>query len=206
MARRSSGQRAVLDNADILIVPGRGGSSYDHWQSHFEREHDNARRVQQSGWETPELDAWAERIASASRASEGQVLAIAHSFGCLAAVHAILAIDAPIDALMLVAPVDPDRFGIAWEHYAHNLRVPSVLVTSMNDPWLRAARAVKLAATWGSDYVNLGNSGHINLASGYGHWKDCARLAASLLRKSALHSPLLGQPRERIRRTVYAAL
>jgi predicted alpha/beta hydrolase family esterase len=38
-------------DADLLIVPGLGGSGPDHWQTRWEQKLSTARRVEQSDWE-----------------------------------------------------------------------------------------------------------------------------------------------------------
>lgn len=108
MSRNSARSLPAFAAADILVVPGRGGSGADHWQSHFERSHANVHRVAQDNWNAPDLDLWAQRIAAASLERDGPVLAVAHSFGCLALVRAAQAFGARIAAALLVAPADPD--------------------------------------------------------------------------------------------------
>ena len=49
-------------DADILIIPGLGGSGPDHWQSRWEAKIPAVRRVAQADWENPGLDAWRARI------------------------------------------------------------------------------------------------------------------------------------------------
>lgn len=181
--KKSPSRRRELSVADILIVPGRGGSGHDHWQSHFERRYPNAQRVQQNGWDNPDLESWATRIADTGRSADSPQLVIAHSFGCLAAVYAVLQCKASTDALLLVAPADPERFGIPDEWIRHPLPVPSLLVGSDTDPWLDAGRARTLANVWGSHFLCLGDAGHINVASGFGAWPDCEELAAALLQR-----------------------
>ncbi len=168
MAHRS--RPAALADTDILVVPGRGGSSADHWQSHFERRHATARRVEQDDWDAPEVEAWAKRIADAAAECAEPPLAVAHSFGCLALARAVTAHGAAIRAALMVAPADPARFAIPLQSIARRLDMPSLLVASENDPWLRAWQAIALAESWGSRYVNLGLVGHINVASGFGDW------------------------------------
>ena len=124
----------------LLIVPGLQGSSADHWQSRLEREHPGAVRVAVADWNHADLDTWANAIgqalarASAPEApSPGRVgdpllrwrrseaptlaptrwLAVAHSYGCLALAHYLLRGSVGIEAALLVAPANPDRFGIA---------------------------------------------------------------------------------------------
>ena len=75
-----------------------------------------------------------------------------------------------IAGALLVAPADPDKFGIA-EHLPQGaLGFPSVLVASLNDPWLSYDKAARLAARWGSKLVDLGAAGHINADTGFGPW------------------------------------
>lgn len=49
---------------------------------------------------------------------------------------------------------------------------PSVLVASDNDDWMDADRAGLWASRWGSQFVNLGAAGHINVRSGHQHWRE----------------------------------
>jgi predicted alpha/beta hydrolase family esterase len=159
-----------LDAASILVIPGRGGSSPEHWQSHFERQHATARRVMQDDWDNVDLDSWAQRIAHDSRESARPVLAVAHSFGCLALARAIHAHGARVCAALLVAPADPQRFGIDAALIARPLPCASLLIASSNDPWLSAVKAGALARHWQSRFLNLGRVGHINVEAGFGAW------------------------------------
>lgn len=173
----------ALDDFDVLIVPGRGNSGPGHWQSYLEASLPGAQRVHQAEWDRPELDAWASRVAVEARRAGRPVLAVAHSFGCLATVAAILDHEAPITGALLVAPADPRRFAIAEDRLGERLPVPTTLVLSHNDPWLDAARARGLAALWGSRVVDAGYAGHINVDSGHGPWPRAhvllSRLAGS---------------------------
>jgi len=171
--------------ADILVIPGRGGSDAGHWQSHFECSHANARRVTQHDWNQPNLDSWAQRVAAASLERDAPVLAVAHSFGCLALAHAAHAFGARIDAALLVAPADPARFAIPHLQVRGRLNFPSLLIASDNDPWLRAWQAKELAASWNSRYLNLGLVGHINVASGFGAWPASDQFAEIIWREAA---------------------
>lgn len=181
--------------AKILIVPGKGNSESGHWQSLLEARLPGARRVQQANWQQPSLMPWAERIAMAAREHDGPVLVVAHSFGCLAAVQALTALGSPIAATLLVAPADPDRFGIdpTWLQSA----LPGVhrMVISSNDPWLSPARAHALARAWKIPALSLGYAGHINVAAGFGAWLRgdvlLAKLLARLIDQSAAGVSLL---------------
>jgi predicted alpha/beta hydrolase family esterase len=46
----------------------------------------------------------------------------------------------------------------------------SIVVASTNDPWMPIDRATAWAESWGSELINIGAAGHINVSSGYGPW------------------------------------
>jgi predicted alpha/beta hydrolase family esterase len=154
----------------LLIVPGLHDSGPTHWQSWLQSLERDAVRVEQRNWSEPDLDRWAARIASTlERSGPGRWIAVAHSFGCLAlARHLGLHRESPIAAALLVAPADPDRFGVAGLLPAHTLVSPSCVVSSDTDPWMSAAGARALARRWGAHCINLGDAGHINAQSGFG--------------------------------------
>jgi predicted alpha/beta hydrolase family esterase len=60
------------------------------------------------------------------------------------------------------------------------LRFPSILGCSSTDPYCSLERARALAMTWGARFVNLGDAGHVNTASGHGPWLDGERLLREL--------------------------
>jgi predicted alpha/beta hydrolase family esterase len=174
--------RSLPRLGSALVIPGKDGSGPDHWQTLFEGRWPGSRRVQQQDWQRPDLEPWASRVMETAAQCKRPLVAVAHSFGCLAAVRAI-GRGAAIDAALLVAPADPDRFGIARCAIERRLRLPALLVGSDNDPWLSATRAAELAKHWGAAFINLGPAGHINVAAGFGHWPLAERLAARLLQE-----------------------
>jgi hypothetical protein len=50
------------------------------------------------------------------------------------------------------------------------LPFPSVVAASRDDPLGSFERIEQLGRDWGSEVVDLGFVGHLNPASGYGHW------------------------------------
>jgi predicted alpha/beta hydrolase family esterase len=156
--------------ARLLVVPGLHDSGPAHWQTWLQAGERSALRVTQRDWAEPDLDRWAARIASAlERAGPGPWIAAAHSFGCLALVrHLSKHPDSPVAAALLVAPADPNKFGVAALLPAHRLVVPSAVIGSDSDPWMSAGEARRWAGRWGSRWVNLGDAGHINSESGFG--------------------------------------
>lgn len=168
----------------IIIVPGLHDSSDGHWQSRWQRSFPEFSRVRQDDWEHPELSAWATRLGQVRARDPRPALLVAHSFGCLTSVHSIARSAANLAGVLLVAPADPDKFGVADRLPALPLPCPSILVSSSNDPWMRASRAAAWAGRWGSELVEAGPLGHINADSGLGDWHAGLRLLHRLAEKA----------------------
>ncbi len=173
---------------DILIVPGWSGSGPDHWQSRWERSLKTARRIEQEHWRDPERDKWMGRILSEVAESKQPPVIVAHSLGVAAVVHAAPKLPQGLLAgAFFVAPADVDNAGswpltdgetLAAEQTGfaplpvERLPFPSLLIGSANDPYCTLERARTLAQAWGSEFVDAGEQGHINTASGHGPWPD----------------------------------
>lgn len=177
------------------------GSGPEHWQTWLERQLPNSHRVDDVEWDSPILARWAEAVRNAIDKARGPVWLVAHSFGCFAATIAASERPAHVAGALLVAPADPDRFspiGLrhgmsspASESVAHwlpasPLSCPSVLVASQDDPWMGFAKAGYLANRWGSRLVNAGNSGHMNVESGFGPWPEGLNLLRALQRSQEM--------------------
>lgn len=160
----------------VLVVPGLHGSGPDHWQSWLQGHYRHAVRVEQQDWASPDVDRWAERVAATLRRQRpARWVAVAHSFGCLALARYVALQqprgDAlPVCAAVLVAPAEPDKFGVSGSLPSSPLPLASALVGSRNDPWMRLERAREWAGYWGSQFIDMGHAGHINPASGFGPW------------------------------------
>jgi predicted alpha/beta hydrolase family esterase len=176
-----------------LIIPGLNGSGEGHWQDHWLKDDPDAVLVKQRDWSRPDLAEWTSQVESALARHPGSIL-IAHSLGV--SVVANLASRPSrhlVRGALLVAPVD--RFRVSNMHPgAVDMRqtpgwmlpFPSIVVGSRNDPYMTFEDAKAYADMLGSDFVDLGAAGHINIASGYGRWKKGYRLAARLDRHSYL--------------------
>jgi predicted alpha/beta hydrolase family esterase len=171
----------------ILIVPGLHGSTEAHWQTLLERKFPEARRVEQSNWSDP-CPAWHERLL-AEIARFPDAIVVAHSLGC--ALVARAAASNPgisIKAALLVAPADTENAAELPELGAFAplprdaLPFPSIVVASRNDPYMQFERARRLSVMWGSQFVDAGFAGHINIASGHGSWPAGEQLVLSLLK------------------------
>ena len=174
---------SALDRLPVLVVPGLHDSGLDHWQTRWQHRHRHFRRVVQPDWATPDLNRWAARVATAIDGCAAPPLVVAHSFGALATVRATFLFERRIAGAMLVAPADPDLFGVLVRLPATPLPYPTLLVASSDDPWLKFTKAGALATRWGSRFVAIGPAGHVNVASGHGACPEGHRL----LREFAAH-------------------
>lgn len=179
-----------VSDLDILIAPGLGGGSPDHWYSRWVDKLSTARRIEQADWHQPNYDDWIARIAEAARQSERPTVLVGHSLGALSIAHAAQRLqNAGVTAGFLVAPpstrvlatlpeVDP-RFG---EIPTAPLPFPSVLVASRDDPYATFDESSAMALDWGSIIADAGNAGHINNESGHGPWPEGLMRFAGFLR------------------------
>ncbi|TXH44400.1 MAG: serine hydrolase family protein [Actinobacteria bacterium] len=178
--------------APVLVVPGWRDSGAEHWQSVWLRGDPGFRKLVQDDWENPRLDEWCRALASAiSSFGQQPPVLVAHSLGCALVAHwARLTGESAGQAVagaLLVAPADAD----SPDHTPDELRpfapiptaplpFPSILVASRNDPYISFQRCLSLARAWGSEFVDAGAAGHINVDSGHGQWPQGEVLLASL--------------------------
>ena len=160
----------LFPDLQVIIVPGLYDSGPEHWQSRWQRAHPEFDRVRQDDWDNPVLPVWSARLDELRRGDPRPTLFVAHSFGCLTTVHNIARDPANVAGALLVAPADPDKFGVARQLPALPLPCPSLMISSGNDPWMRPGQAALWAARWGSVLVEGGPLGHINAESGLGDW------------------------------------
>jgi uncharacterized protein len=176
--------------ADILILPGLGNSEPEHWQSRWLRKLSTARKVEQENWSLPRRAAWQEAIEREIAASDRKIIAIAHSLGVIAFLHAALRHSDRIAGAFLVTPPSDD---VLRDHPAvdskflpaprQRLAFPAVMVGSTNDPYAPGPFARELAQDLGATYLDAGAAGHINVASGHGPWPEGSMAFAHFLAK-----------------------
>ena len=47
-----------------------------------------------------------------------------------------------------------------------------MLEEKLYDPWVSLERAKYFATNWGSEFINIGKAGHVNVASGHREWNQ----------------------------------
>lgn len=155
-----------------IVVPGLRGSEPEHWQSAWQQRLPWLSRISVGDWNVADLSRWRDGLHRELDDAAGPVVLIGHSFGSLAS--AVVAAERPEDvaALLLVAPADPDKFSLRPALPKSSLRMPTVVVGSLNDPWMPEHKARQLAQQLGADYQLAGAVGHINVSAGVGAWLE----------------------------------
>ncbi len=167
------------NEAEILIIPGLGGSGPEHWQSRWQTKLSTARRIAQRDFERPQLEAWCRRIVAEVEAAEKPVVLVAHSLGVLAVAHAAAELKGKVRGAFLVAPPTP-RAIAEMDTVDKNfsavpmtpLPFPALLVASRNDSYAQYADVEALAHAWRAQLIDAGIAGHINAQSGHGPWPE----------------------------------
>lgn len=173
------------DEFRVLVVPGLHGSGAGHWQTRWEQRFRWFERVEQRDWDVPDLATWSARLGDVLRKSDRPTLLVAHSFGCLAAVHRASSRAHHLAGALLVAPADPVKFGVSEQLQYRTMPCPSIVVGSLDDPWMEASRAAQWAAAWGCAHVNAGALGHINADSALGDWESGLRMLTLLANRAS---------------------
>jgi|WetSurMetagenome_2_1015567.scaffolds.fasta_scaffold28724_4 uncharacterized protein len=180
----------------ILIVPGLFNSAPGHWQSHWEQALPQAERVVQENWEQPTLGEWTANLAEVVRRRPGAVL-VAHSLGCALVAHLSRISDGRgIGGAFLAAPAEVNREGPVGRllhgfspMLRQRLPFPSTVVASRNDPHVHIDQARAFAQGWGSAFMDAGEAGHPNVASGHGPWPEGRALLGNLVERVARERP-----------------
>jgi uncharacterized protein len=161
-----------------LIVPGLYGSGPEHWQSQWEKQHPEFRRVEQENWNTPVCDDWVGSLDAAVHNENDNVILVGHSLGSVLVVHWASRYGRRIVGALLVAPSDTEAPGFPKGTSGFSpiptcpLPFPSTVIASTNDPYISFERVTMLAEAWKSKLVSLGPRGHISVADGFGLWLE----------------------------------
>lgn len=178
----------IKNDRTIFILPGRQDSWPSHWQSLWEQKY-WAYRVQQRDRMHPSPSAWVENLSLAIDSCDKKIVLVAHSVACHLVSQRFLKNkdNQKIKAALLVAPPNLDQKDTPSELLSftpmirEELPVKSILVASENDIYASIERSERLAHAWWSEFVSVGNQGHINTDAGFGDWPQGEELLHSLL-------------------------
>jgi uncharacterized protein len=172
---------------NYLIVPGLGNSGPAHWQTYFEKSADNFHRIIQQEWDEPNCVDWVTTIdQKISALDPSTVILIGHSLGCSTIAHWATRYKRMIKGALLVAPSDVEAPGYTFPTTGfapiptEKINFKTIVVASSNDPWVSLERAQYFSNNWGSEFINLGDAGHINASSGYGIWPEGLEILKTL--------------------------
>jgi predicted alpha/beta hydrolase family esterase len=191
----------------VLIVPGLREYVAQHWQTLLALQLPSfgykVRTVPPMGRENLDCAARVAAIEAEAAKIAGPVVLVAHSAGTLMVAHWARQQRRPIQGALLAVPPDferpmPEGYPTmdalragGWLPMPRDLLpFPSIVAASRNDPLSRIERAAELARAWGSDFVDIGEAGHLNPASGYGVWPRARALIreVSMLNAAAFAS------------------
>jgi uncharacterized protein len=168
-----------LSEATILLQPGFGGSSEDHWQSRWQRKLSRAVRVGGHDFHRPERGLWVQALLSAVEQAPNPVILIAHSLGVATLAHAAGQFGGKVRGAFLVGLPDTDRVDLLGDiphDFSALPRDPlpfrTALIASRNDPYCAFEIAEDYAKHWGAQLIDAGESGHLNTESGHGPWPE----------------------------------
>lgn len=164
---------------NYLIIPGLGNSGQEHWQTYFENSADNFFRVEQREWDAPACEEWIRTIdKKVTEFDLATVVLVGHSLGCTAIAHWAARYGRQIKGAMLVAPSDIESslYMFPATGFAPiplgKINFRTIVVASADDIWVSLDRAKFFADNWGSQFINIGNAGHINVSSGHTTWDE----------------------------------
>lgn len=167
----------------VVIVPGLRDHVEQHWQTLLAHRLPNAVSVPPMGRDDLDCGKRVEQLERITQAIDGPIVLVAHSGGCLTVAHWSRRTTRAVVGAVLATPPDFERpmpegyprlealqLGGWFPVPRSKLPFRSVVLASRNDPLGEPARVAQLARDWGSAHFDLGEVGHLNPASGYGHW------------------------------------
>ncbi|MGB3070289.1 MAG: alpha/beta hydrolase [Ottowia sp.] len=183
----------------LLLIPGLRDEAPGHWQAILAGQWPGAVSLPALGRRNIDLAARLVQIEDAVQAIKGPVVLVAHSGGVIATVHWAQRTRAAIHgALLATPPLFAGPLGSEFPDLAEFQRsgwmpIPrsplpfrSIVAASRNDPLGSYEGVSELARDWGACLIDLGESGHLNPASGFGPWPA----ALELVRELALPVPV----------------
>ncbi|WP_223150947.1 RBBP9/YdeN family alpha/beta hydrolase [Flavobacterium ajazii] len=158
-------------------MPGLGNSGPQHWQTYFLKSGDNFHKVEQQEWDEPVCEEWIAAIdEKVLQFDLSTVVIIGHSLGCCTIAHWAVKYKRQIKGALLVAPSDLEAPQYTFPAVGFDpipldkIDFRTIVVASSDDIWVSLDRAQFFAEYWGSEFINIGNAGHINVQSGHTNW------------------------------------
>lgn len=114
------------------------------------------------------------------------VILVGHSLACTTIAYWAQKYNVIIKGALLVAPSDTeaDTYPPGTTGFTpvplNKLPFKSIVISSSNDYYVTTERAKLFANSWGSELVNIGDAGHINVASGFGEWNAGLKILKEL--------------------------
>ena len=183
-------------SATVLIVPGLREQVEQHWQTLLANELPDAQSVPPMGREDLDCARRVQAIEAAVSHIKGPVVLVAHSGGCIMLAHwakhtghaqriqgALLATPPDFESPMPEGYPSMEALRIGgWLPVPRQpLPFKSLVALSQNDPLGRWDAIQTLARDWHAETVDLGHVGHLNPASGFGHWPQAHDLIQRFL-------------------------
>lgn len=182
------------DDVTFVLVPGLRDHVEEHWQTYLHKQLKNSVTVPPLEHDKLSRAARVNALAETLDGVKGPVVLVAHSAGVITTVHWALQSSRPVLGALLATPSNldeplPQGYPTQEQLRAHGwtpvprarLPFPAILAASRNDPLSRYEAAQSLAYDWGARLVDLGEVGHLNPASGYGHWRGAHTLLRELV-------------------------
>lgn len=176
----------------LLIIPGLGDSGEKHWQNFWLQKFPNSTKVIQDNWDEPQLKQWLSRLDENIQQTKEPTILVAHSLAVSVVMHWLSHNNnSNIIGAFLVAPADvdsPEHTPDFLRHFApipmQTVPFPSIVIATENDPYISLERAKEFAFNWGSDFINIGQKGHINSESNLGYWEEGQEFLQQLITKT----------------------
>ncbi len=175
----------------LLIIPGLGDSGEKHWQNFWLQKFTNSTKVIQDNWDEPQLKDWLERLTENINKIEQPTILVAHSLAVSLVMHWVSCnSNTNIVGALLVAPADVDSPTHTPNFLRHfspipikKIPFPSLVVGTENDSYISLERSQELANCWGSEFVNIGQKGHVNSDSNLEYWEQGQVFLQQLIEK-----------------------
>jgi predicted alpha/beta hydrolase family esterase len=175
----------------LLIIPGLGDSGEKHWQSFWLQKFPNSTKVIQDNWDEPQLNEWLTRLDENIQKINEPTILVAHSLAVSLVMHWVSQNNnSNIVGALLVAPADVDSLEHTPDFLRHFSPIPTqiipfptLVIGTENDTYISLKRAEELASNWGSDFVNIGQKGHINSESNLEDWEEGQAFLKQLITK-----------------------